>query len=230
MNTKKLFAILLLGVAIVLGVYGGTLISNIVLTSESTQDFQLDASDVEFEISNNQKHYVYLRNVFTNVNSDDYMNCNISYTDSSSLVVCDSDNFFLFEDYIELEIHNKTLDRYYYINDMGNTSIQMNDYQAIGTIDFDSGEYAVTIIDTSYHSESFIRFQDTSMIGNTILLIFVGIGFIGSLITSIVLYVLTLKVSKNNDDEYAYYDEQINKQDHNQELFDEDDPFSIYDK
>lgn len=230
MNTKKLFAILLLGVAIVLGVYGGTLINNMVLTSTSTQDFQLDASDVEFEITDNQKHYIYLRNVLTNLNSDDYINCNISYTDTSSLVVCDSDSFPLFEDFIELEIYNKTLDQYYYINDMGSTSIQMNDYQAIGTINFDSGEYAVTIIDTSYHSESFIRFQDTSMIGSTILLVFVAIGFIGSIITSIVLYVLTLRVSKNSDDEYAYYDSQINKQDHNQELYDEDDPFSIYDK
>ncbi len=121
---------------------------------------------------------------------------------------------------------------HYYFDDMGNTTLTSNNDKAIGKVTLPKGEYTLQVLDPgSYGYANVLKLQNSEIFSNIFKIVFGGIGAVFLFI----IYFVLLALSKNQkrramyqSDEY--YINNMNKLDQNQEIYDDEDPFSQYDK
>lgn len=223
-----MFGLLLVGLTAVLGFYLGKGIVFLVDASKTTIDFQMDTS---FDVTIDEENDFYLMLDDNSYEVSPLTECDVNTANSfASTFQCnDGSDFSYYTRDIKITMYNQDTDTYIYFDDMGNTSITSNEYEAIGRITLKKGTYTITTSSNMLFDESNLRLEDTQLVIGIVGVVFASLGLVGSLIGAIILLTMAKSNKKDSTDQYAYYDSQMNKQDHNQELFDEDDPFSKYD-
>lgn len=222
---KKMFSLLLFGVTMILAYILFTNISGIVRTSQETIEFN-ETTTFDLNVTDETSYYLMTNNQLLSSNL-----CYITNTDTESSYYCDytMSNILNQDGGLSISVLNNETNQVHYIQDMGNTSITSNDYDAIGKISLEQGTYTVTAtidIESSYAS---FKLENSQLIKYILVTVFSAIGFIGSLIGAILLLSLSKLNTQSLDSQLDYYDRQIERQDHTVDLYDDDDPFSKYD-
>lgn len=114
---------------------------------------------------------------------------------------------------------------YYYVTDMGNTSLTNNNSVAIGRIDLPAGESTFTIVDASSNQGRVLRVEDSKVFIGIFIIIISILAGIGLMVGSVGLLIK----EKNKGTYREFSKESYHRQSQNKSISDEDDPFSQYD-
>ncbi len=217
----SLLAMLLLIASFGLFVIVGTSISSLVNNMGDKVEFTNSSSNVTFTIDDETSFYLM---------------ADINYMGTYFLGMGPAGNYNQFDfstngDYVGDSVYFSITDgtTYYYFDSMGFTSITENSYEAIARIKLPAGTY--TLDNSSQSTFEFpldFKLSNTKIVPDILKIVLVSILAIASMVGFVIIRLTSKKKNVGNHD-YNYYDQQMNKQDHNQELFDADDPFSKYD-
>lgn len=226
----KLFSMLLFLLGFGLFIYVGYTISELVDVSSTTVDFTDENSNIEISVQQDSNFYLMIDFVSgNNYELVDYTdNCSVIHTGSDTTeIICNIAT--VYSDSFELELTDLDNGDRILFEDMGNTSITTNDYHSIAKISLPEGNYRLNVLNSTMNGNANIKFEDASIIGYILKIVFGLIVAIGSMVGFIVLKSMS-KRSRSIHHGNEYYDQQMQQQDKNNELFDDDDPFKEYDK
>jgi hypothetical protein len=225
----KLISLLLLMLSIGLFAYVGSSIGGLVQANQQTLDFQDSNNITNLEVEETTTFYL-LSDFSSGNNASSFLidyECTSRFNNNYTTLVCDNysqDH----ENTVILQVENTETNKFYIFADMGNTEVTINDYKSVAKIELPPGSYQISTTSSTFDYDVNFKLQDTELLVYILKTVVIGIIAICSFVGFIIAAVLSKKVKSHSND-YDYYDSQIKEQDHNSELFDEDDPFSKYD-
>lgn len=230
MNKKnKGLMILFLGVSIVILSYAIVSLFTLIDVSKNTVNLLPNDFTLTFTVEEDTIYYLQGSNLSTNSNRSD-VDCDFVYSNIDNVhdFECDT-GYTIFDDAtFQVVIKNTNTNEYIEIESMGNTSVTMNEYSAIGKVSLEEGSYVIEVRNSTLDSDVEFRLQDRAMLGELFKVIFGFMIAFGSFI-GFVIFVVINKNGTSMHHSYDYYDQQMNEQDKNNQLYDDDDPFKEFD-